>query len=83
MQCQECKGWKFITCVIPPKAVTCQICAGTGNLPDDITYDPDRGHKMYYERLNRCVTLRDEAKRLGIDAGDLARMERGFFKGGD
>ena len=58
----------------------CTICGGAAILPDDIIYNPEKGRNMKADRIKRLHTLRVESIDTGIDAGELSRMERGFFK---
>jgi hypothetical protein len=61
-------------------SVTCPICKGTRELPENITYDPDRGLKKKIVRMEADYTLRRWCKESGEDAVIRSEQERGFFR---
>jgi len=79
----NCKSGRLFPAIphkrFPIEGLECNVCKGTGYIPDN-DYDPSKGRSMKEDRINRRVSLRDEAKRLSIDVTDLSLMERGIFK---
>lgn len=61
--------------------IECDVCKGTGVLPDDIVYDPVRGGQIKKMRFDKQMTLRMWCIHQHIDACEQSRMERGFFRG--
>lgn len=57
--------------------VTCSRCGGSGQVDEDTIEWILKGKKLREDRLSRGMTLRSEAKRLGISPSQLSRMERG------
>lgn len=86
MICPNCESGKLFPAVphknLPADGLICEICNGTGELPDYYNYLPDVGRIMKEDRLRRDVRLRDEAIATGKDVGILSREERGYFKKG-
>lgn len=84
MKCPQCKGLGYSEGYGCPgfrlMKITCDICKGSGDLPADMIYDPERGQAMKDERKEQRITLREWGKSHGINLVELSRMERGFFK---
>lgn len=60
--------------------ITCEDCHGTGRLQiskDQYDRWKESGEKMKNDRIERRMTLKDEANYLGIDVCLLSAMERG------
>ena len=58
----------------------CDICGGTGELPEGMVYDPGRGHKMQADRLKiHKLTLRTYCLEYNLDAAERSKEERGYF----
>jgi len=53
---------------------------GRGYLPEDVTYDPEKGKLMRETRLNLGLTLRDACVISGEDAQVVSERERGFVR---
>lgn len=82
MKCPNCKHGKIYGFGCPdfkPIKIVCDICKGTGKLPEDIIYDPERGEEQKNCRVKQKITLRDAAKKLKMSALELSKRERGYF----
>jgi hypothetical protein len=89
MQCPRCNGSKTIVAAHVSYAngshgygvpFPCDQCAGSGEVPDEMAEWIQAGSAMREERLQRRVTLREEAKRRGMNPVELSRMEFGKIK---
>ena len=84
MQCPSCKGKGYSTgfgCPgFKPMFIPCDICQGSGELPEGMVYDPNYGEDLKIIRRDADKTLREQAQSMGISASELSRRERGFFK---
>ncbi|MFA5395311.1 MAG: hypothetical protein WC346_04755 [Methanogenium sp.] len=84
MKCPNCKNGKMFPAIphkgFPVNGLICSICEGTGELPNNIDYNPDEGKLMKGERFRSGRTLKEESIRLNIDASILSEMERGYFR---
>ena len=58
-------------------AIECDMCDGDGWVYKDIKKAIRVGRRMRKDRIAAGRTLRDEARRLGIDVARLSRLERG------
>ena len=76
--CPTCNGEKVIRAVLHDVEIACDQCDGTGTVPDEMLTWIERGKEIRAERLARKVTLRDEAKRLGVDVMTISAIERGL-----
>jgi hypothetical protein len=83
MKCPNCNHGRLFPLIphkgFPAKGILCDICNGTGTLPDNIDYRQDDGKLLKGERFRSGRTLREEATRLNIDVSELSKMERGYF----
>ena len=84
MKCLNCTEGRILP-AIPHKGlengIVCSICNGTGELPADIVYDPERGRDMKFGRIHGYhETLRDFCRKRGIDPVERSRQERGYFR---
>jgi hypothetical protein len=57
----------------------CDICNGTGELPENIKYDEYAGKVLTTERLAQQKTLREFCLENDIDVVERSRNERGYF----
>ncbi|MDP2218496.1 MAG: hypothetical protein Q8J68_14560 [Methanolobus sp.] len=85
MECPNCAGCGYVYGL--KVKIPCPICNGTGNLPADIDYLPERGRTLKESRLSQettfiSTTLRNYCKDHSIDATERSRQERGFFEKG-
>lgn len=86
MICPDCKGEKRVFAHLNYggerpgefKHIDCFRCKGAGEVPDEQAQWIEEGKKRRAERVARDITLRDEARRLGISAADLSAIERGM-----
>jgi len=78
MICHKCKGIGeiFGFCV----SIPCNICLGSGELPENIRYDPGRGQELKQARMAGDLTLREYCKEFGLNAVEMAEQEGGFFR---
>jgi RecJ-like exonuclease len=60
--------------------LTCQLCEGTGKIPDEKIEWVIQGQQLRKYRLQQDISLRSAAKMLNIDASNLSKMERGIIK---
>lgn len=59
----------------------CDRCQGTGFAPDEMAAWIAKGREMRDRRVNiDRRTLREEAKRRGVDVVTLSKMERGVIE---
>ena len=79
MNCPNCQGGK-IYAAFHPVSIPCSVCNGTGILPADIEYDPERGKNMKDRRIWLGITLRLFCIANGTDAVTRSEEERGFFR---
>jgi hypothetical protein len=56
------------------RIVNCFTCKGRKVVP--ASFDPKKGRILRDDRIKRGLSLRQEAKRLGISAAELSKMER-------
>jgi DNA-directed RNA polymerase subunit N (RpoN/RPB10) len=57
--------------------VTCFTCNGTGEVDKGYSRRLEEGRRRRQDRLDRGMSLREEARRLGITAQELSRIEHG------
>lgn len=78
LDCPLCAGQGQVTGIgcpgFKPILLKCHNCNGTGKVDKDKL---ENGQRMKTDRLNRKMTLRDEAKRLGVTPIVLSGMENG------
>ena len=55
----------------------CSQCKGEGVIPEEMLSWMARGEKMREDRFSRDLSLREEAKRLGISVVEYSQMEYG------
>lgn len=60
------------------KWIDCFRCKGTGAIPDEQAAWIEEGKKRRADRVSRDVSLREEAKRLGISSAELSAIEHGM-----
>lgn len=81
--CSHCKGRKsypsFVTtrkgCSL--QEIDCFTCKGVGSITEDHYDRIIKGETIRLDRIERKLSLRQEALRLGIKPIELARLERG------
>lgn len=59
------------------EAAQCEFCKGTGRITRDLKDARDLGQKFRVMRMARDESLRDAAKRFGLNAYQLSSLERG------
>lgn len=83
MECPNCKGVGYSMGYGCPgfklMKIDCDICKGTGELPESVQYRPEHAANIKAIRKNERKTLREAAAERGITAVELSRQERGFF----
>ena len=78
--CPNCKeGYIQAFSKISP-VITCDICGGTGELPEGVEFDRDKGCKIFYMRFDEALSLKNYCLKYDLDAVERSREERGFFK---
>lgn len=75
--CPQCSGAGVLRAALHPIEWECDLCAGKGAINEERQAAREAGRKAREERLQRRVTLRQEAERLGISPSALSRRERG------
>lgn len=81
MICPRCHGEKvmhgFGCPGFRPMTFPCPDCGGAGEIPDERAGWIEAGQRMQKARVDRGVSLREEAKRLGVSAVLLSDVEHG------
>lgn len=84
MTCPQCNGAKHLTAFARRVSGTayyieldCDLCQSTGAISDEQLNWVLEGEKLRQARINREETLREFAKRTGIDVGAVSKAERG------
>jgi hypothetical protein len=83
MKCPDCLKGQIAGIACGPKihcspmVLKCFRCGGSGNIPDEMGGWIKIGKQMRENRLKRDISLREEAKRLGILPSVLSQMENG------
>lgn len=67
-EAMACPGFRRIT-------LPCPRCAATGDITEERAAELAAAERLRRDRLDRGLTLRQEAARLGISAPELSRME--------
>lgn len=83
MKCPACKNGYHRGFGYPgfiPMEIPCDICNGTTVLPENISYDPERGKNLKDARMSQRITLREICKKTGQNIVERCKNERGFFK---
>lgn len=87
MICPDCKGKKEIFGIgcgenihCRPMFLPCLRCNGIGKVPNEMKEWIKTGNKYRRIRLKKRITLRKQAKKLGILPSLLSRMEGGYLK---
>jgi hypothetical protein len=85
--CPECEGKGPSPCFVDGvrdgksfgemRMIDCFGCGGTGKATVAKVLAYTKGRAMAEDRKSRLVTMRDEAKRLGISAKELGDLEWG------
>ena len=82
--CPECKGEgvsRGYACPgFKPVEIPCLRCQGTKTVPEEMLQWIKNGMAIAKKRRDAKITLRDEAKRLGIQTSQLSDMEMGMVK---
>ena len=80
MICPNCQGGKIYHAV-HPVSIACSICEGSGILPSGMRYDPAKGAKLKFNRIDEHhLTLREYCIRYHESAIIRSEKERGFFR---
>lgn len=82
MICPACNGEKGISLLCGPKGCTpghipCHLCNDSGKVSEEVIKRYSEGRKKRDDRLSRDLSLREEAKRLGISPIELSYIETG------
>ena len=86
MTCPDCNGEREVDVYFvlradgichPHLRLSCIRCQATGQLPDEMAEWIEAGKKLRTDRLARNMTLRAEAKRLGVSPSELSAREQG------
>lgn len=81
MNCPNCSGTGNLTIFNKKNPIIiCDICQGTGELPENIIYDPIYGADLKKGRTDEGLTLRQYCLAFGVNASERSKQERGFFR---
>ena len=81
MICPTCQGKQKLSAILCGSAgcqagsIPCSTCNGTGQITDEHLKRITKGNFMRLDRINRGLTLREEATRLGVTAIELSHRE--------
>ena len=82
LPCHVCSGTGITLSIACPgfkiSELPCEMCDSTGSLTPERQAAIQRGAAVRDDRLARNMTLREEAKRLDINAVKLSKRERGL-----
>lgn len=62
-----------------PMELNCELCVGTGHIDAGTRENYRLGRAMRSSRIDRRLSLREEAKRLSISPYDLSKAEQGII----
>lgn len=83
MKCPNCLKGRLFPFIphknFPKDGLICDICDGSGNLPNNISYNPILGDIWKGSRISKGIKLKEQAKQLKINVIKLSKMERGYF----
>lgn len=65
-----CPGFRLVE-------LGCVTCYGQKEISDEHLQQIEKGKAMRQERIKRGVSLREEAKRLGLSPSDYSAVEQG------
>jgi hypothetical protein len=84
IKCPVCKGFKEIGCLMHYATgedkygvIKCTTCAGLGLISYEHAERIRQGKAMREDRINRGLSLREEAKRIGVTPQNLSHLENG------
>jgi hypothetical protein len=83
-RCRQCDGHGQFLAFVTRKGghcgmehVPCSPCGGSGKLSAEDVTRIEEGRRRRDDRVARGLSLREEARRLGISAVQLSDLERG------
>lgn len=88
MTCPTCNGkgdsWALVSGIredgrrfCEQRTLPCYTCNGTGAITPEHAARIAEGERMRKDRIARCMSLREEAARLGISPVTLSHREQG------
>lgn len=77
--CPQCHGFGVLLTFHGLSLGECEMCDGVGEIPPCVEKWHAYGSRLKSERIYRRLTLRDAAKKLGMDPSNLSKMERGII----
>lgn len=77
--CPQCRGFTVILTFRGQSLGPCEMCKGTGRIPEHVKKWAPYGERLKAERIARRLTLRKAAAQLGVDPSNLSKMERGII----
>lgn len=82
--CPECNGNGFSEGYVCPGfkliKIKCSFCGESGQVTVVDMLRRENGKKMRDDRMARGVSLREEAKKLGLKPSELGDKERGILR---
>ena len=85
--CPTCNGAKRNAALLcgggrcTQAVLDCRTCGGTGEVTEEHAARIAEGERLRHDRIARRVSLREEAKRLGISPVELSHREQGRCDG--
>jgi hypothetical protein len=77
--CPTCKGEKVLRLAFHPHTPKCFMCDGRGKVPPETTAWMERGAVLRERRVRNRETLRDFARRVGVDVQIVSDAELGVI----
>lgn len=80
-KCPQCSGFGELADIFRRFVRQCPLCNGSGEVPDKHILWREQGRKLKAYRLDTLhLLLREAARKFGVDASNLSKMERGIIK---
>lgn len=84
MKCPQCEGRGWFDAFVMRaggcglESLDCPACRGKGEVSQAVADRLEEGRRRREDRIARGLSVREEAKRLGITAVRLGEIERGL-----
>lgn len=77
--CPTCKGEKVVRLAFHPHTPKCFMCDGLGRVPPETPAWMERGAVLRERRVRGGETMRDFARRVGVDVQIVSDAELGVI----